>query len=106
MIKTSIRKFATAGFLSLGLVGLASPAIADTLLFSASMNRGGVVGTSQSGNIGAVGTVQCALTKVRALTSTTQAAECRLVNVGGQWRLNATVVNAGAAVECEAHCYQ
>jgi hypothetical protein len=106
MIKVSIRKLTAAGFLGFGLSALSLPAVADTLVASYGITRNITAGTTSSVDLGSVNTVQCALTRVWNASSTTQAGDCRLVQVGGQWRLWATVVSSGASVTCEAHCYQ
>lgn len=106
MNNSPIRKLTKAGLLGLGLLGLAMPALADTPVSSFFITRNLAVGTTQSPNLGPVAGVQCALTQVRSASSTAQATECRLVNVGGQWRLNATILAGGASVTCGVHCYQ
>lgn len=106
MNDSPIRKLTKAGLLGLGLLGLAMPAFADTPVSSYFLTRNIAAGTTQSVNLGPVATVQCALTQVRSASSTAQASECRLVSVGGQWRLNATILAAGASVTCGVHCYQ
>lgn len=101
------KNFTGACMLAAGVLAMAIPAQADTLVNSVGISQTGH-GMNDSANLGAVNTVHCALTRVRT-TDENNRVECYLMQVSGQWKLRARVEFAtplSPFVHCEAHCYQ
>ena len=100
-----VKKLVGAGVLGAGMLGMAVPAKAVTYYTNDTRSQS-TVGTNQSGNLGPVSTVFCALTGWSTGNSTSEHAACSLNNVNGEWRLSAIVHHSGASVYCAATCYQ